>query len=212
MKSSLLFSRRGRQEIRTNPLRNLAFHNNMKRKPHRNTRNRIAVLLLFLMTLLLLLYQLQLSFLHKPSDVPIFLHRPSTHFARHERTTKAINNDFYCSMVKHHLRQGGKVLLYNFTSPSNGPGMASLTLNMMQLSMFFHERWNRTFTVIDEDQLRNYRWNKTHGLYSGFLKPNLCVLDRISRASFFKDAQVCNYWDMKCQVLEIPGESKATRS
>ena len=129
----------------------------------------------------------------------------------HVQTTKSI-----CSVAKNHFQKGGKLLLYNFTDPSNGPGMASLTINMMQLSMYFHERWNRTMTVIDEEQLKNYRWNQSHGLYSGFLHPNVCVLSKQDRDTFFRltndnknndlESTVCKYWDMKCQVLEIPAD------
>jgi hypothetical protein len=116
-------------------------------------------------------------------------------------------NGNLCNKARSHLQNGGKVLLYNFTSASNGPGMASLTLNMMQLAMYFHERWNRTYTIIDEAQLTNYRWDESLGLYSGYLHPNNCILsEQNTKSSVFQNAVICGHWDMKCKVLEIPAD------
>jgi hypothetical protein len=120
--------------------------------------------------------------------------------------SKKINGNL-CNKAASHIQNGGKVLLYNFTSASNGPGMASLTLNMMQLALYFRERWNRTYTIIDEAQLMNYRWDESLGLYSGYLYPNSCILsEQNTKSSIFQNAVICGDWDMKCQVLEIPAD------
>eukprot|EP00980_Cylindrotheca_fusiformis_P017968 scaffold5707_cov112-Cylindrotheca_fusiformis.AAC.7 len=124
-----------------------------------------------------------------------------------EGGASAKSNDELCEETRIHLQNGGKVLLYNFTSASNGPGMASLTLNMMQLAMYFQERWNRTHLVIDEAQLMNYRWNEDHGLFHGYLYPNSCILSKEqTESSVFQNINICREWDMKCQILEIDAD------
>lgn len=130
---------------------------------------------------------------------------------------REVQNERACESTVWHLQNGGRVLLYNFTSASNGPGMASLTFNLLQIALFMDERWNRTHLAIDERLLKNYRWDANHGLFGGYLhlQERACVLSTPNKALttsataasspevVFSGARVCNFWDVKCPVLEI---------
>lgn len=134
------------------------------------------------------------------------------HFTTDTMIDAAKTNELICKDTRLHLEQGGKVLLYNFTSASNGPGMASLTLNMLQIAMYFQERWNRTYTIIDEAQLMNYRWDDNHGLFHGYLDYNGCILSEENRHSVLSSSSnICGHWDMKCQSLEIPADPQGAQ-
>ncbi|CAJ1954870.1 unnamed protein product [Cylindrotheca closterium] len=129
-------------------------------------------------------------------------------------------NERACTYTAQHLQNGGRVLLYNFTSASNGPGMASLTLNLLQIALFMEERWNRTHLVIDERLLNNYRWDSNHGLFGGYLylHERTCILSAPMVSTYaslqspsspevvFFRATMCNFWDVKCPVLEIDAD------